>query len=97
MNEKEAKDFLNLTYDYIKNRYEKDESFSKSVLVTNGTVKEVDNVIGKYLIQINPYDKEESWIWCFPIVSTQTFSVNDLVFLIYWGDLTNAKILCLNR
>ena len=102
MTEKEAKDFLDLTYTTIKNRYEKSDSFAKTVLITGGEVIDKDSVTNKYRIKLNPYDIVDdekgidNSIWCFPIAN-QTFNTGDLVFLIYWGDLTNAKILCLNK
>ena len=94
MTEKEAKDFLDLTYTTIKNRYEKSDSFAKTALITGGEIVSLDEITNKYEIKLNPYDTKT--IWCFPIAN-QTFKSGDLVFLIYWGDLTNAKILCLNR
>ena len=99
--EKEAKDFLNLLYSYVKKRYEKDQSFNKTVLVTGATIVATSKTSNeenyKYQVKINPYDSDDSAFWCYPIVPAETFYVGDLVFLIYWGDLTNAKILCKNR
>ena len=46
---------------------------------------------GRYKVNIN---NEVCNLWA---ISQEDYQLGDLVFVIYWGDLTNGKILCKNR
>ena len=96
MNNQEVQTFLETIYDYVdKKTQEANSSVAKIVgatIVTEDGAHKTNS--GRYKVKVNAFD--DKILNLLPI-GNQTFSANDAVFLIYWGDLTNAKILCLNN
>ena len=66
--------------------------------VVGATIIEEDGAFktnsGRYKVKVNAFDDQV--LNLLPI-GNQTFKQGDNIFIIYWGDLTNAKILCLNN
>lgn len=91
MNNLDIQEFLESIYSYIDKRI-KDTSGSAAKIV-GGTVTGVTNS-GRYKVKINKFDDEVLNLWT---IGNQVFNAGDNVFVIYWGDLTNARILCKNE
>ena len=91
MNNLDIQEFLESIYSYIDKRI-KDTSGSAAKII-GGTVTGVTNS-GRYIVKINKFDDEVLNLWT---IGNQKFSVSDNVFILYWGDLTNGKILCKNE
>lgn len=96
MNNQEVQTFLDTIYDYVDKKMQ--ETNSSVAKIVGATIVEEDGSYktnsGRYKVKVNAFD--DKILNLLPIGS-QTYSANDNVFLIYWGDLTNAKILCLNN
>lgn len=91
MNNLDIQEFLESIYSYIDKRI-KDTSGSAAKIVGGtviGTTKS-----GRYKVKINKFDDEVLNLWT---IGNQEFNVGDNVFVLYWGDLTNAKVLCKNE
>lgn len=96
MNNQEAKSFLETMYSYVDKKMQ--ETNSSVAKVIGATIIEEDGVFktnsGRYKVKVNAFDDQV--LNLLPI-GNQTFKKGDNIFIIYWGDLTNAKILCLNN
>lgn len=99
MNNLDIQEFLESIYSYIDKRI-KDTSGSAAKIIGGTIVKgkkeeetETTNS-GRYRVKINKFDDEVLNLWT---IGNQVFNAGDNVFVIYWGDLTNARILCKNE
>ena len=94
MNNQEAKSFLETMYSYVdKKMQETNNSIAKVVgatIIEDGAFKTNS---GRYKVKVNAFDDQV--LNLLPI-GNQTFKKGDNIFIIYWGDFTNAKILCKN-
>ena len=91
MNNLETKNLLDSITAYTNKKNSQVEGSVAKIV--GGTIKGITSS-GRYQVKINPFDDEVLNLW--PI-GEQTFSEGDKVFILYWGDLTNGKILCKNR
>ena len=91
MNNLDIQEFLESIYSYIDKRI-KDTSGSAAKIV-GGTVIGTTSS-GRHQIKINKFDDEVLNLWT---IGNQEFKAGDNVFIIYWGDLTNGKVLCKNE
>lgn len=91
MNNLDIQEFLESIYSYIDKRI-KDTSGSAAKIVGGTVIGDTNS--GRYQIKINKFDDEVLNLWT---IGNQEFNVGDNVFILYWGDLTNARILCKNE
>lgn len=84
----EVQGFLDSIYSYTDKKNK--QTNAAAAYVIGGKIKG-KTTTGRYAVEIN---NEICNLWA---IGQEDYQLDDLVFVLYWGDLTNGKILCKNR
>lgn len=87
--EKDIEDLVELLYPYFIKKYKQDQSF-----------KQTPQIIGAKLISLNGNqakvklaDEVGDTTFNVPIITQETLVEGDYIYLMYWNDLKNAKLI----
>ena len=96
--EKDIEDLVEMLYPYFIKKYKEDQSFkqtpqivSATLISTNGNQATVVLANEEYIAATENNDYTNSFK--VPILTSETLNNNDYVYLMYWNDLKNAKLI----
>lgn len=95
--EKDIEDLVELLYPYFIKKYKQDQSFKQTPQIVGAKLINLNGNQAAVILAEDSLEKDENnnYINAFnvPIITQETLIPGDYVYLMYWNDLKNAKLM----
>ena len=88
-NEKDIEDLVEMLYPYFIKKYKEDQSFKRTPQIISAKVVSKTN----NQAEVKLADEIGNTTFKVPILTTEEIKVGEYVYLMYWNDLKNAKLI----
>lgn len=95
--EKDIEDLVELLYPYFIKKYKQDQSFKQTPQIVGAKLISYNGNLASVVLAEDSLEKDENnnYINAFnvPIITQEGLVPGDYVYLMYWNDLKNAKLI----